>query len=157
MILCIGDPLSSFAPTVKPKNEKHQKDLQEAEDLQAKLNKDADEAKVDRVDVPIPEKPEDVEPIIEPPAPVVEKIDKVKTQHGSAKVESTWICEIIDPDKVPRKWCVPDQKLLDKAVKDGNRIIAGCKIYESFETKVRLAHQTKQTSLYDDEDIEMKF
>ncbi len=140
----------------KEADEKHEKELEEAAALQEKLNKQADDANVDRVSVPIPEKPEDEEPIIEPPAPVVEKTDKVKTGDGSAKVESVWICEIIDPMKVPTVYRVVDQKLLDIAVKNGAREIPGCKIYESFETKVRLAHQTKQTSLLDDEK-EMKF
>ena len=141
----------------KEADEKHKKEVEEAAALQEKLNKQADDANVDRVDVPIPEKPEEEEPIIDPPAPVVEKTDKVKTDDGSAKVESTWICEIVEPGKVPRQYCMPDQKVLDRVVKDdGVREVAGCKIYESFETKVRLAHQTKQTSLLDD-GKEMKF
>ncbi len=141
----------------KEAEEKHKKEVEEAAALQEDLNKQADAAKVDRVTVPIPEKPEEEEPIIEPPAPVVEKTDKVKTDDGSAKVESTWICEIVEPGKVPRQYCMPDQKVLDRVVKDdGVREVAGCKIYESFETKVRLAHQTKQTSLLDD-GKEMKF
>ena len=140
----------------KEAEEKHAKEVEEAAALQEDLNKQADEAKVDRVTVPIPEKPEEEESIIEPPAPVVEKTDKVKTDTGSAKVESTWICEIVDLMKVPTVYRVVDQKLLDIAVKNGAREIPGCKIYESFETKVRLAHQTKQTSLLDDEK-EMKF
>ncbi len=141
----------------KEADEKHQQELDDAVALQEKLNKQADEAKVDRVSVPIPEKPEEIDPIIEAPAPVVEKIDKVKTSHGSAKVESVWICEIVEPIKVPTVYRVVDQKMLDIAVKNGAREIPGCKIYESFDPKVRLSHRPKQTSLLDDGEEEMKF
>ena len=59
--------------------------------------------------------------------------------------------------KIPREYCVPDYRFLKELVDDGAREIPGCKIYESFDTKVRLAHRTKQTSLLDDGEEEMKF
>ena len=46
-----------------------------------------------------------------------------------------WKCEIIDPAEVPRMYCVPSQTLLNQAVKMGNRLIRGCRIYED-ETPV---------------------
>ena len=46
-----------------------------------------------------------------------------------------WKCEIVNPELVERKYCVPSQTLLNQAVKMGVREIRGCKIYED-ETPV---------------------
>lgn len=46
-----------------------------------------------------------------------------------------WKCEIIDPDKVERKYCLPSQTLLNQAVKMGVREASGCRIFQG-ETPV---------------------
>uniref|UniRef100_A0A6H1ZDW6 Uncharacterized protein n=1 Tax=viral metagenome TaxID=1070528 RepID=A0A6H1ZDW6_9ZZZZ len=46
-----------------------------------------------------------------------------------------WKCEIVDPDKVERVYCVPSQMLLNQAVKMGVRKTPGCRIFED-ETPV---------------------
>ena len=46
-----------------------------------------------------------------------------------------WKCEIVDPDKVERAYCVPSQTLLNQAVKMGVRKTPGCRIFED-ETPV---------------------
>ena len=54
---------------------------------------------------------------------------------SSVYTRKTWKCEIIDPAEVPRIYCVPSQISLNQAVKMGNRLIRGCRIYED-ETPV---------------------
>ena len=54
---------------------------------------------------------------------------------SSVYTRKGWKCEIIDADKVERKYCVPSQTLLNQAVKMGVREIAGCRIFED-ETPV---------------------
>lgn len=57
---------------------------------------------------------------------------------SSVYTRKTWKCEIVDPDKIERRYCVPSQTLLNQAVKMGKRELAGCKIYEG-ETPVTRA------------------
>jgi hypothetical protein len=64
-------------------------------------------------------------------APIVsEKPEVVRTAHGSSYTKFKWVCEIIEPDLVPRTYCEPFQKHLDDAVKGGVRNIPGCVIQE---------------------------
>jgi len=126
---------------------RQEKERQEAIDLQAKLNLEADNAGVDRVAVPIPEV---VVADVLPPAPevpVTPKSEKVIADHGTAKIEVVWICKIIDPDKVPRAFCMPDIDKLDNAVEAGVREIAGCIIEESFDQKIRLSKKRHENKL----------
>ena len=75
-------------------------------------------------------------------APVVAPIQAPKPvtvlrgDSGAAVyTRKVWKCEIVDPDKVARAYCVPSQMLLNQAVKMGSRTLAGCRIYED-ETPV---------------------
>jgi hypothetical protein len=64
-------------------------------------------------------------------APIVtEKAGVVRTTEGSSYTKFTWKCRVVDPDKVPRQYCEPVQKLLDEAAKGGVRKIDGCIIEE---------------------------
>lgn len=70
-------------------------------------------------------------------APVLPDVPKVtRTEQGSASQVKTWVYKIIDPNAIPREYCVPDSRLLNQAVKNGIRSISGCEIYE--ETSIRL-------------------
>ena len=70
-------------------------------------------------------------------APVVTSVKVAKretvihTAGGhSQHLRKSWVGEIEDPKKVPQEYCVPDQKLINQAVKMGTREIPGVKIYE---------------------------
>lgn len=64
-------------------------------------------------------------------APIVsEKPEVVRTAHGTSYTKFKWVCEIVEPDLVPRTYCEPHQKHLDDAVKGGVRNIPGCVIKE---------------------------
>lgn len=64
-------------------------------------------------------------------APIVsEKPEVVRTAHGSSYTKFKWVCEIVEPNLVPRDCCEPSQKLLDAKVKGGVRNIPGCVIQE---------------------------
>ena len=129
----------------------YKKKLEEDAALQKKLNKEADVAGVERVKVDTPEfiEPETIVPSII--TPIVKQTEKVMTDQGKATVKSKWICIIINPDKVPRGYCQPNQKSLDAAVEAGARQINGCRIEEKFEPKVRLSSAKKQ-NMADDND-----
>jgi len=118
----------------------YEQKLKDAEELQKRLNKEADKAGVERVHV---ETPEFIEPEVSiAPSlvtPIVKQTEKVTTDQGKATVTSKWVCVVIDSDKVPREYCMPDQKALDNAVESGIREISGCKIEEKFEAKVRMS------------------
>lgn len=53
---------------------------------------------------------------------------------GARKV---WKFEVLDPDEVPRKYLVVDEKLVRDAVKVGIRDIGGVRIYEETEIALR--------------------
>ena len=130
------DPLKRVAQEFSRKSGDYQYQLQlaeakqkrliaeEAAKLQEKLNK---QAKKDKVPAPkvIEVKPQKAETMIH-------------TQGGhSQHLRKMWVGEIEDPGKVPHEYCIPDQKLINQAVKMGAREIVGVKIYE----KVSAVHR----------------
>jgi len=117
----------------------HAKKLKEDAELQERLNKEADDAGVERVKVDTPELvvPETIIPSTV--TPIIKKTEKISTKQGTSVIKARWICKVNEPDKVPREHCVPDQKSLDVAVEAGAREIPGCYIYEKFEAKVRIS------------------
>lgn len=128
----------------------HEKKVKKDEALQQKLNKEADKAGVERVQVDTPEfeEPEAVEPSAI--TPIVKQTEKVTTAQGTNVIKPRFVCIIIDPDKVPREYCQPNQKALDTAVEAGARSINGCKIEEKFEAKVRISSVKKSQMFGDD-------
>jgi hypothetical protein len=105
---------------------KEQKRLEdELKKKQAELDREAEKSGVDKVTLPDMNLPQKKEP--------------VRTETGTASTIMVWKGEIIDPDKVPRKYCSPDQALINQAVKGGIRKIAGVKIHEVAQTRVRIA------------------
>ncbi len=114
--------------------------LKEHEERQAKLNLEAKEAGVESVklDAPILTTAISSPEIITIP-PVLETPEKrVETDSGSSTIKAEWIYKIVDPQKVPREYCSPDDKKLKAAVKAGIRTIAGCEISEDFKAAVRV-------------------
>jgi len=78
------------------------------------------------------------EPVIVVPQVIPEAPKVTHTAEGSSSQRKKWNCTIIDPDKVPREYCTPDQKLLNDAVKRGVRAIEGCLIEEDSRTVRRV-------------------
>jgi chemotaxis protein histidine kinase CheA len=72
-------------------------------------------------------------------AQVFEQTNNVtRTETGASSYQvKNWVCTIIDSAAVPREFCEPVKKLLDDAVKQGLRTIAGCKIEEVTSTRFR--------------------
>lgn len=104
---------------------KRQKAIDEANRaLQEKLNKQAKEDGVEEVTV-IPIK-----------APKPETVIHTAGGH-SQYLRKQWVGEIEDGEKVPREYCIPDQKLINQAVRMGVREIPGVKIFE----KVSAVHR----------------
>ena len=58
----------------------------------------------------------------------LESRSATRTSEGSSFAKFKWTCKVVDPDKVPREYCEPSQKLLDAAMKGGLRSIEGCVI-----------------------------
>jgi len=131
----------------KADKEKQEQERKEAIQLQQKLNLDADNAGVERVQVPIPEVVVQPELPSMPEIPATPRQEKIVADHGSAKTEMVWVCNIVNPDEVPMRYCRPDQDLLDRAVEAGVREIPGCEIIEQPITKIRLSRKKKEAGL----------
>jgi hypothetical protein len=72
-------------------------------------------------------------------APIVpEKAAMVRTSDGAGFTKFKWVCRIVDPDLVDRKYCEPSQKHLDEAVKGGVRNIPGCVIEEEAIPNIKI-------------------
>lgn len=130
------DPFKKIAETFSRKGGDYQYQLQLAEakqrkiieeesrKLQERLNKQAakDNIPAPKVIDVVPPKPETV----------------IHTQGGhSQHLRKQWVGEIEDPEKVPKEYCIPDQRLINQAVRMGVRSIEGVKIYE----KVSAVHR----------------
>ncbi len=121
-----------------------EKEREEALERQKKLDGDAKKAGVDTVKIDIPEVPEHIEIdestiIVEP---VIEESgidEKIKISGGTSQMKTKWDVEIIDANNVPHEYCVPDMKLLKKAVNAGVKNIKGCRIFEDFKMNVRVS------------------
>lgn len=61
-----------------------------------------------------------------------------RTENGvSAFAKKPWVFEITDEDKVPREFCVPDNKKIRDAIKQGVRDLPGCRIFEDTQVNYR--------------------
>jgi hypothetical protein len=130
------DPLKRVAQEFSRKGGDYQYQLELAEkkkqklieEANAKLQADLDkQAKKDGVEAPV------VMPVTLPKPETVTHTAGGHSQH----LRKMWVGEIEDPKKVPHEYCVPDQKLINQAVKMGVREISGVKIYE----KVSAVHR----------------
>jgi len=97
--------------------QKQQRAIEEANrKLQEKLNKQAEK---DHVEAPT---------VL--PVKVTKPETVIHTAGGhSQHLRKDCVGEIEDPEKVPHEYCVPDQKLINQAVRMGVREITGVKIY----------------------------
>lgn len=92
-------------------------------ELQKKMDEEAKAANVEPVKLP--------DPVQSAPPKVT------RTESGSAHIRMKWTATIEDESKVPREYCVPSQKLINQAVKDGIRTIPGVNIFEEPITTIR--------------------
>lgn len=72
-----------------------------------------------------------------PPPPVIGQPKAAATTFGTVSMRSEWKWELVDLDKVPRKYLVLNEALLTKLVRAGERSIAGVRIYEEFNSQLR--------------------
>jgi len=117
--------ISGYQTKVELERRKQEEIARKAkEKLQQQINKEAEQAGVEAPQVPAPVIPKQ------------ETITRTETGTSSYQVKRL-VCTIIDPALVPREFCEPSQKLLNDAVKQGLREIAGCTIEEVSETRFR--------------------
>ena len=119
----LNQKIWQFKKRLELEKAKQQKKIEEAT---KKLQKDLDEdAKKSGVKAP------KVAPIKAP-----EPAKNLRGKDGSTVYSrKDWVCDIVDSDKIPmfvnkHRLCLPSQKLLNQAVKMGERSIPGCNIYE---------------------------
>ena len=95
----------------------------EAEELQAKINEEAKEKKIEPVHVP--------DPVLKA------KPEPTRTESGSASVRKSWKWKEVDMSNVPREYLMLDTVKINKAVRAGARSISGLEIYEESTTVLR--------------------
>lgn len=126
------------------RREKQEKDKADAETRQKQLDEIAKKEGVEGVQIIIPEvqTKEQIEaelPIDQQPVFETEEDKKSVTDYGTAKIEPEWVLkEIVNPDKVPRGYCSPDERKIKEAIKSGVRIIEGCIIEQEYKSKIRV-------------------
>ena len=70
-------------------------------------------------------------------APHVEsQVGIVKVEQGKAVNSLFWNFEIVEPDKVPRKYCKPVEAMVRAAVASGERKIDGVRVFEDVRVSV---------------------
>jgi len=106
------------------RREQERKAQEEAAKLQAKLDKEAKKKKIEPVVVPVPVMPKQ------------DSVTRAET-GASSHIRKQWKGEIVEPEKVPREYCVPSQQLINQAVKQGIREIPGVKIWEDISSVIR--------------------
>jgi len=94
------------------------------EELQKKLEAEAEAAGVEA-------------PKVTPmPVPRRETVTRAET-GAAAHIRKVWKAEITDSALVPREYCEPSMKLIDRAVRMGVREIPGVRIFEDVSTVLR--------------------
>ncbi len=103
------------------KEEKKAKDTAAA--MQKEIDKAAEKAGVETVNMPDPVIPKKTEPI--------------RTDVGTSSTRMVWDFEISEPEKVPDDYRVIDEKKIKRAIDAGIRDIPGVHIYERPQVSVR--------------------
>jgi len=125
-----SNPLEDVVKTLKGKTEqyayqqilrqraKEKAEREEAERRQRELDAQAKEAGVDTI--ALPQMPVDQDNKVQ-----------TRTETGSSlNISLVWTGTVVDAGQVPREYCVPNQKAIDKAVAAGIREIPGVEIKE---------------------------
>lgn len=116
--------LSFYFKQIEIERQKAQKAAQEAAaKKQAELDQIADAAGVDRVELD--------KPIVKNEKP------KIAAAAGSAIIREKWEYEVVNFSEIPREFLQVNDKAIKQAIKNGEREIAGLKIYKEVEAQVR--------------------
>lgn len=78
--------------------------------------------------------PPPIAPKIEPVKPVETVAKSIQSSVGKSTERITWKFEIVDANKIPREYMIPDEMKIRGVVKVGIREIPGVRIYEHRET-----------------------
>lgn len=126
-------PLTTIQTTLKTKitqhnnklemerQEREKKAKEEAAKLQAEIDKEAKEKRIEGTKVT--------------PVSVPKADNVIRTETGaSAYTRKDWKAEIVDASQVPREFCEPSLKLIKEAVKAGTRDIPGVRIWQDSQT-----------------------
>jgi hypothetical protein len=76
-------------------------------------------------------------PLLETPSVVVEAPAPLRSASARIAERKRWTFEVVDAAKVPDRFKVVDDKAIRQAVKDGERQIAGVRIFQTDELAVR--------------------
>jgi len=118
--------LGDFAYNQELERRKEEKRLQEeAAWKQKELDKAADAAKVERVELPQQVLPQKQAP--------------VRSDAGTASTRMVWTHDVVSENAVPREYLMVNDKAIKAAVNAGIRKIAGVRIYEKPVVSVRAA------------------
>jgi len=130
------DTAKRVAEIFSRKSGDYQYKLQLAEREQQKKIEEANRKLQEDLDKQAKETGVEAPTVIPVKAPKPETVIHTAGGH-SQHLRKQWVGEIDDPEKVPRNYCVPDQRLINNAVKMGVRSIEGVKIFE----KVSAVHR----------------
>ena len=120
----ISNALSSLDYSIRSKMRQY------AEELEAERRKQ-EEKNAKKIEKAI-EKGKPV-PIIQ----VVETHERAKTDVGTISYQKVWTFQIINDSQIPREYCTPSESMIRAAVKAGQRMIPGVRIYEETKTILR--------------------
>lgn len=130
------EPLKSIANEFSRKSGDYQYQLDLARKKQEKAIEEANRKLQEELDKQA--KKDGIEAPVVTPVKVPKPETVIHTAGGhSQHLRKQWMGEIEDGEKVPREYCVPDQKLINQAVRMGVRSIEGIKIFE----KVSAVHR----------------
>lgn len=122
----LKNKMRQFAAFLEAERRKQQKAIDEAnKKLQEQLDEEAKKSGIEA-------------PKVAPIAPSLPSKTVGRGADGSASYEKrTWKGELINPDEVPREYCLPDMRKINEAVKAGIRTISGVKIFEDVQIITR--------------------
>ena len=104
--------------------EAEKKAREEAEALQKRLNKEAEEKGIEAPEVSVPVMPKES--------------SVTRTESGAnSHIRKEWKHEVVDATLVPREYCMPVDKLIRQAVQGGLREIPGVRIYEQAQAIIK--------------------
>ena len=98
----------------------------------AQRERDRQQAELDRA-----AKEANVEPVKMPTMVVPRRQEPVRSESGSSSTRYKWTFEIMDREKIPGKYLMPDEKAIQNAVDAGIRDIGGVRIYEKPIVSIR--------------------
>ena len=78
-----------------------------------------------------------VESMVVAPVAVPAKAGPTRSETATASAVAVWSFEVVDPKAVPRQYLTVDEAAIRAAVRGGIREIAGVRIFEEMQTRIR--------------------